>query len=319
MTIPQASERIAFQHYKANWKIDTLPSKEEYDFIKSSVFGGNCQVFHRQSFCSAESIVFSLDANNLYGKALKMLIPTKFVRVYTDALILDELLHWLKRKDGYSRKYIDGNLEKVEFGGFVRCHTYFTKEQKERCKRFPPHPQRMITDPFYEELMQEISLGISQIEGKKHVNSEKVCYTFFPNNDFCVSTAYLKFLCENDLISVACIHEWHEYKHEYVFRDFIDAMTEKRQKAENMIALSKKKEVKNMIAKGNGVAKEYIKVIELIELMKRRGLAEKARYKLLNNSLYGRTLMDTTGRTSAFFVCDEEGDAEVRKKNYIKG
>jgi len=63
------------KHYK-NGEIRRIPNKECDDVINKSLFGGNTQVFSKYMKADkGKSILISLDANNLYGKAMKMMLP----------------------------------------------------------------------------------------------------------------------------------------------------------------------------------------------------------------------------------------------------
>jgi hypothetical protein len=116
-------------------------------------------------------------------------------------------------QERYSSKCLfnkDITNDPYDFTGFICCSIYFTKEQKEKMKDFPPLPEK-------ETIGDDIV--------------EKMVYTVRDKYKYYISSEALKQLLESDWATLDCIWGAVQYSIGPVMEDFVDKITQKRQNA----------------------------------------------------------------------------------------
>lgn len=289
-TIAQLAFAILICNYvsKLGYKIKTIPDNETHDVIEKTIFGGNCQMFKPHMIVGKGEIGFELDMTNMYGKAMRMVLPYR-VRLFKSKQecpghaelrscqkeqALDDIGLWLEDKDKtFVEKYLFGKLIKRDLKqcGYVRCNLSFTKEQQDKMHIFPPLPMKRVID---EKELSQLSLDEMQdllVQDKAVMSSEKLVYDFTPKVKYDIYTPALKFLIANDMVELGEIYDYVRCDADYVMEPFIIAMTERRIEAQKMI--NEGKETGNVN-------------------LKRKGETLKDFYKLINNSSYGKTIQN---------------------------
>jgi hypothetical protein len=120
-----------------------------------------------------------------------------------------------------------------------------------------------------------------QIEEKTNTTKSKsqtLVYDLHDKNSYCIYSVYLKFLLENDLVSLDAVYEVIEMKVGYVMRDYITEMTKNRQIAEDDIVRANTSD-------------------ELTDAKARKGY-----FKLKANSVFGKTIQSDEKFSNSTFV-----------------
>ena len=162
----------------------------------------------------------------------------------------------------------------------------FTKAQQDKAKVIPLHSpcdvwltRRSCPPLMFEELTDMLVLD------KKVMSSEKMVYDFTPKVKYDIYAPALKFLLQNDLVTVDKVIDYLPCKAEYAMTPFIVAMTERRIEAQKMINDGKTLLVEHANDSEGEVARA----------MTKKGETLKDFYKLINNSSsYGKTIQDDT-------------------------
>jgi len=111
------------------------------------------------------------------------------------------------------------------------------------------------------------------------MKSEKIVYDFIPKVNYDIYAPALKFLIQNDMVTLDKLIDYIPCEADYVMAPFIVAMTERRIEAQKMINKGKE------LLKNEQTKEEGKKMI-------RKGETLKEFYKLLNNSAYGKTIQN---------------------------
>lgn len=157
-------------YLSVNYPLYQIPDERTtFELINKSIYGGNCQVFKRHAEVGVNaSFITGLDMTNLYGWASTRNLP------YGKPTILSVL----KCKESWNSMRAVANEEKAksvkerysskcsfdkitndpyDFTGFICCSIYFTKEQKEKMKYFPPLPEKeTIGDDIVEKMVYTV-------------------------------------------------------------------------------------------------------------------------------------------------------------------
>ncbi|PRP73106.1 hypothetical protein PROFUN_16426, partial [Planoprotostelium fungivorum] len=250
-----------------NKLMNTLPSETEYEHaVKGTAnyrtllmtknnmellnyFGGRCEVFKRHAE-EGDGMIMGLDENNLYGWAMMQKLPYGNMILHTDRSYCSNLLDRLKNISKqqhqlpYNQRYMYGVIHKVDrqqdpyhFTGFVRCSLYYTQEQKEHTKNFPPLPEKIQLDESIQVsgYMDHLKSQLKTKHNKTALQTEKLMYNLFPKDNYCIYSETLKYLLENNLCCINDIYEVIEQPIDYILKDYVEDMTACRQKAEDGI------------------------------------------------------------------------------------
>ncbi|PRP72859.1 hypothetical protein PROFUN_17102, partial [Planoprotostelium fungivorum] len=157
------------------------------------------------------------------------------------------------------------------FTGLVRCSLYYTQEQRELTKNFPPLAEKVQLDESVQVsgYMDYLRTQLKTKHNKTTLQTEKLMYNLFPKDNYCIYSETLKYLLENNLCCINDIYEVIEQPIDYVLKDYVQDMTANRQKAENEIFQGKQTLDDNLIAKSS---------------------SEKESFKLMVNSGFGKML-----------------------------
>ncbi|PRP73738.1 hypothetical protein PROFUN_16485 [Planoprotostelium fungivorum] len=153
--------QISYQNILKNYlkhDLRTIPSQKMYNLISDSIYGGRCEVFKRHAE-ESDGVIMGLDENNLYGWAMMQKLPYGSMTLHTDRVYCANLLGVLKNVSKqqqqlpYNQRYMYGVIHKLGqlqdpycFTGFVRCSLYYTQEQRELTKNFPPLAEKVQLD-----------------------------------------------------------------------------------------------------------------------------------------------------------------------------
>jgi hypothetical protein len=319
ISIPQIANANALKNF-IKLPLYQLESEQIFDVINPSIYGGNCQVFERHakvgeldSNGNEITLIFSIDENNLYGHSLLRPLPYGKFTFCDDPYQCDVLLavlnsvsreqHQLEYEKRYSTQYLHSKptveqgmpkqnyIDPYAMTGFISCSLYYTQAQKERLKDFPPLPSRIAPDSFMRsDYMKDIKAGFDLKDSK----SEKLVYSLCPQPVYYIYSEMLKYLLENDMITLEKIHKFVYTPLGYVYHDFIQAMTKLRQQAEDM------KQQAEQDAKSGKISNEEKE--ERIQMA--NSLKEFA--KLNNNSCYGKTIQSDEKFDTSVMVNSKE-------------
>ena len=275
VSLPQTAYTTFLKCYHSAtlYPLYTITDCNSYYIISNSIFGGNCQVFNKHAKIGENNVTYliGLDENNLYGWAGKRSLPYGNSTFINDKMLCNDLCTKFNRvsseqrqlpvSEKYSSKLLhsDEVADPYEFTGFIRCSLYFTKEQKEKLKHFPPIPNK-------------IKVGT----GKK--KQTKLVYSLFDIDDYCIFSEFLKQLLENDWCTLYTIYEVVQMSIGPLMRSFIDVKTAKRQEAEDII-----RQYENATPVNDRQADEINAILSSAR-------AKKDVAKLDNNSCYGKTI-----------------------------
>eukprot|EP01022_Parablepharisma_sp_SALTPOND_P019063 TRINITY_DN3202_c0_g1_i22.p1 TRINITY_DN3202_c0_g1~~TRINITY_DN3202_c0_g1_i22.p1 ORF type:complete len:1793 (-),score=169.60 TRINITY_DN3202_c0_g1_i22:6035-11413(-) len=277
--------QIAFTIFMCNYNkvsIKRVPNEESYDIIEKALYGGNCQMFKPHMVVKEGEIGLELDMTNMYGKAMRMVLPYAIEK--GDESVLRNFIRWLMDGDkSFVDRYIHGRLssEDLLHCGFVRANLSFTHTQQDRMKVFPPLPMKRVIDEKELSSFTLHRLEELMTQDKEVMKSEKLVYDFTPKISYDIYAPALKFLLVSDMVTIDNVVSYLPCKAGYVMAPFIEAMTDRRIKAQRMI-----NEGKMLMKEGN------IEEVKKGEELKKKGETLKDFYKLINNSAYGKTIQD---------------------------
>ncbi|PRP81737.1 hypothetical protein PROFUN_10837 [Planoprotostelium fungivorum] len=124
----------------------------------------------------------------------------------------------------YNQRYMYGVIHKLGqlqdpycFTGFVRCSLYYTQEQRELTKNFPPLAEKVQLDESVQVsgYMDYLKTQLKPKHNKTTLQTEKLMYNLFPKAQL--------------------LYEVIEQPIDYVLKDYVEDMTANRQKAEDGI------------------------------------------------------------------------------------
>eukprot|EP01124_Arcella_intermedia_P021046 TRINITY_DN2875_c1_g1_i8.p1 TRINITY_DN2875_c1_g1~~TRINITY_DN2875_c1_g1_i8.p1 ORF type:complete len:353 (-),score=91.76 TRINITY_DN2875_c1_g1_i8:527-1585(-) len=268
-----------------------IENEDIYEVFEKSMFEGFCQVFDHYGKIGEDNVKFlmSLDENNLYGWAMTKPLPYGDFQLITNKQMCKDIYDVIVRvsnnerkkpyEDRYSTKFLHNDRipkDLYAFTGYIRCSLFFTRAQKERLKDFPPLPSKIKPQDFFNRsrYMSEIR---EQLNLKESPTS-KLVYGVFPLPDYSIYSEMLKYLLENDMVTLEKIHSVVLTPIGYVFRDFVIAMTKKRQEAANLVKEGK-------VVEGESL-KEFA--------------------KLNVNSSFGKTIQDDANFDESFVIKTQE-------------
>ncbi|PRP77293.1 hypothetical protein PROFUN_05538 [Planoprotostelium fungivorum] len=291
--------QISYQNILKNYlkhDLRTIPSQKMYNLISDSIYGGRCEVFKRHAE-ESDGVIMGLDENNLYGWAMMQKLPYGNMKLHTDRAYCTNLLDVMKNVSKqqqqlpYNQRYMYGVIHKLNqvqdpynFTGFVRCSLYYTQEQRELTKNFPPLAEKVQLDESVQVsgYMHYLKTQLKTKHNKTTLQTEKLMYNLFPKDNYCIYSETLKYLLENNLCCINDICEVIKQPIDYVLKDYVQDMTANRQKAEDGIYQGKQTSDDNLVTKSS---------------------SEKEFFKLMVNSGFGKMLQQDNNRLEYYETC----------------
>src|SRR6185437_12674497 len=100
------------------------------------------------------------------------------------------------------------------------------KEQMRRCQFFPPLAQNIkITAAMKSEETRRVERKVERATGTKKSSEPKLVYDLNPKDYYVIWSSMLKFLLENDLITLDAVYGYVKMDAGYVMRPYIQEMT----------------------------------------------------------------------------------------------
>ncbi|PRP73084.1 hypothetical protein PROFUN_16825 [Planoprotostelium fungivorum] len=256
--------QISYQNILKNYlkhDLRTIPGQKMYNLISDSIYGGRCEVFKRHAV-ESDGVIMGLDENNLYGWAMMQKLPYGSMKQVKNVSKQQQQLP-------YNQRYMYGVIHKLgqlqdpyQFTGFVRCSLYYTQEQRELTKNFPPLAEKIQLDESVQVsgYMDYLKTQLKTKHNKITLQTEKLMYNLFPKDNYCIYSETLKYLLENNLCCINDIYEVIEQPIDYVLKDYVQDMTANRQKAEDGIYQGKQTSDDKLITKSSS-EKEFFKLM----------------------------------------------------------
>lgn len=321
MSIPQIANGAFMNRFlKHEHDLHYIPNQQTFDIINPSIYGGNCQVFKRYAKCKDNTeLIVALDENSMYAHSASQLLPygglnyasidTAEGRARCKAVFksLSEVSRDSNLHKGYSEKTLhnkerngDGTMKVPEdpykFTGFAMVHLSYTSAQKQKVRHFVPLPnKRIVKEEEYSEFMKQLLGTIEQATQSKKTMSEKLVYDLYDKNMYCIYSEALKFLLENDMVTLNAVYAVVEMQVGYVMRSFVDELYINRQKAEDDINRARK------ALNANGQLLPDDQRLAMQELLCDAS-ARKEFYKLMSNSAYGKMMQSDEKFTDTKFL-----------------
>src|SRR5437773_12132879 len=214
LTISQLSLSSALK--MLNKPIGLCPTPEMYRLYEKSIRGGISFTNIHYVKTTDDVKIMYIDANNLYGGALRQLLPAgEFIEFY-DADTID----WL-------------NIDtEGDYGYTLEVDLLYPQEIHDATQWFPLAAENMdITHAMLTPQMREQHAKLNQVRGKddkrEMPTSRKLVGKCLDKKCYVIHFKLLKVFLEKGL-KISKIHQCIRFKQEYVHRDYIDKQTRLR-------------------------------------------------------------------------------------------
>lgn len=191
ISLPQLTWQCFLKNFQEQEKypLYQIPDEKSYELsFNETIYGGNCQVFkrHAEVGCNDVTFIAGLDMNNLYGWASSRNLPYGKPTIITECTSLRDKFKSISVQerekpidDRYSTYCLFSSssssshyIDPYDFTGFLCCSLYFTPEQKELMKDFPPLPEKeKVGDDIVEKMVYSV-----KIKDKYYISSEMLKY-----------------------------------------------------------------------------------------------------------------------------------------------
>ncbi|PRP72847.1 hypothetical protein PROFUN_17135, partial [Planoprotostelium fungivorum] len=169
VSVAQISYQNILKNY-LNHDLRTIPSQKMYSLISDSIYGGrwivqNPSASREVSYITIKSTICIHHlpqrqvCSNPFITAMMQKLPYGSMTLHTDRAYCANLLGVLKNVSKqqhqlpYNQRHMYGVIHKLgqlqdpyQFTGFVRCSLYYTQEQRELTKNFPPLAEKVQLD-----------------------------------------------------------------------------------------------------------------------------------------------------------------------------
>jgi hypothetical protein len=203
--------------------VDLLQEVEQYQFFESGIRGGMCFVNRHYTKAIENTSIAYWDANNLYGNALRQLIPCSEFRWLTDSEIA--AIDWLT---------ID---TEEEYGYTLKCDLHYPESIHNKTQDFPLAPQmdlvtsEMLT-PFMQQQWKRQCEVRGVVGGGVFRTEKKLLMTCEDKKEYVVHFKLLQFYLKMGMV-ITKIHSVIRYRQSAIFRDYIDMNSSLRQAAQS--------------------------------------------------------------------------------------
>jgi len=282
-SISQIAFTVCMCDYSDNFDVRGVPDEESFKMIEGSTYGGNCQVLSYPHMVVKDGeIGFEFDEANLYGKAMRMPIPYKIIKLDEKEKPerITNLQKYLETRDPqYCERLVHTKLTENDLyhAGIARVNLSFTHAQQDKTHMYPALPIKRVVDEKELSAYTINDMGKLLEVDKQVLKCEKIVYDFLPKISYDVYVPALKFMIECNLVTLDKVIDYLHCETGYVMEPFIKAMTERRAEAVRMINAGKKLKKEGLLS-----ASETIK----------KGETLKDFYKLIMNSAYGKTIQN---------------------------
>lgn len=212
---------------KCGSKLDYIRDVDHYLFLRNAVRGGVSMISHRYSEAnnsrmrnfdsSRESkFIIYVDANNLYGWAMRQPMPTGNLRwLQQHELILEHILSIPADSD---------------WGCFAEVDLEYPEHLHDAHSDLPLAPEHRKVK------RGELSAYATEVAEKFNINTnsygEKLLTTFFPKKRYIVHYRVLQFYVDHGLV-VKKLHRALAFSQAAIMKDYIDLNTDRRSKSQN--------------------------------------------------------------------------------------
>ena len=216
-TLPQLTFAAAFRYGECH----LLTDEDQYEFFETGIRGGMTFVNTHHVKASPQVSISYWDENNLYGNALRQLLPTSGFQWLTEEEIA--ALDWHSiATDG-------------EFGYTLMVDLEYPREIHDKTQDFPLAPEaKHITEDMLTPFMLEQWAARCEMRGYSTAfrPEKKLLMTCQNKKEYVVHFKLLKFYLEMGM-KISKIHRVIKYRQTNIFCKYIDDNSHKRQAATN--------------------------------------------------------------------------------------
>ena len=212
ITLPQFTFAAAFLQTQC----DLLTDTEMYEFFEDGIRGGMSFVNTHHVVAESGTFISYWDENNLYGNALRQLLPTSDFRWLTDHEIAT--FDWLNMD-------VEG-----EFGYTLKVDLHYPVNIHDITQDFPlaPEPGNVTFDMFTPFMRDQWERRCEFRSGNKGYKPEKkLLMTCRDKIEYVVHFKLLKFYLEMGM-EITRIHQVIQFRQLPIFKDYIDGNSAKR-------------------------------------------------------------------------------------------
>jgi hypothetical protein len=218
-TIPAMSYDSCFK--LTGCHIDLLTEVEMYQFFEKGIRGGMTFVNKHLTVHDDSTDILYVDANNLYGSALSMMLPQRD-------------FHWMTAAELEGIDWLSIPTED-EIGYTLEVDLEYPAEIHDRTRDLPFAPEHMAAEAgWLSEFMQQEFLQVYQQRKGKYVGCDKLLLNQFNKTGYVVHFKILQFYLQHGM-RIIKVHRGVRYQQAKIFAPFIQMNSEKRQSTDDEI------------------------------------------------------------------------------------
>jgi hypothetical protein len=215
ITLPQLTFAAAFR----NTRVDLLTDVDMYNFFEDGIRGGMCFVNKHLITADDNTSIAYWDENNLYGGALRQMLPcAKF--------------EWLKREEIDAEDWLNINTE-GEFGYTLKIDLEYPVNIQDKTQDFPLAPEpSVIKLEMLTPFMREQWNRLCELRGQplQYPACKKLLTSCCDKKEYVVHFKLLQFYLKMGM-KISRIHSVIKYRQAPIFMNYIDQNSERRKQA----------------------------------------------------------------------------------------